>query len=72
MSIMNVRCTMDPISWNEVTNPDTAPCVYEGDGDNGIAIYFENEDNRDEYLSLGHDHQIALQGNDSEDYVAEG
>lgn len=69
---MNTRFTMDPISWNEVKNLDSALCVYEGDGDNGIEIYFENEEDRDIYLSLGKDHRITLQGNDSEDYVAEG
>ncbi len=69
---MNIQCTRDPISWHEVTDLDNAPCVYEGDGDNGIAIYFENEGDRDEYLSLGKDHQIVVKGNDSDDYVAEG
>lgn len=69
---MNVRTTVDPISGNEVSNITMAPCVYDGDGDNGIEIYFENEQDRETYLELGNDHAIALQGNDSEDYVAEG
>ena len=69
---MNIRCTMDPISWHEVSNLDTAPCLYEGDGENGIEIYFENEEHRQIYLSLGQDHRIVLQSNDSDDYVAEG
>ena len=69
---MNIRTTVDPISGQEVTNPETAPCVYDGDGENGIEIYFENEADRQVYLGLGHDHEIALQGNDSDDYVAEG
>ena len=69
---MNIRCTMDPISWREVTNFDAAPCLYEGDGENGIEIYFENEADLEVYRSLGNDHQIVLEGNDSEDYIAEG
>jgi hypothetical protein len=69
---MNIRCTMDPISWRDVTNLDTAPCLYEGDGENGIEIYFENEDDREIYRTLGQDHRIVLEGNDSDDYIAEG
>jgi len=69
---MNIRCTMDPISWHDVVNLENAPCLYEGDGDNGIEIYFENEADRDIYLMLGRDHHITLQGNDSDDYIAEG
>lgn len=69
---MNTRFTMDPISWNEVTDLDSAYCVYEGDGDNGIEIYFENAEDQQIYLAPGKDHRITLQGNDSDDYVAEG
>jgi hypothetical protein len=63
---------MDPISLHEVTNLDTAPCLYEGDGENGIEIYFENEADREIYRTLGQDHKIVLVGNDSNDYIAEG
>lgn len=69
---MNIRCKMDLISWHEVSYLDTAPCLHEGDGENGIEIYFENEEDRQVYLSVGQDHIIVLQGNDSDDYVAEG
>ncbi len=69
---MNTRTTTDPISLNEVPDPANHPCVYEGDGDNGIEIYFENEANRQEYLKIKNDGNIVLEGNDSEDYVAEG
>jgi hypothetical protein len=69
---MNIRCTMDPISWHEVTNLDTAPCLYEGDGENGIEIYFENEADRKIYRTLGQDHRIVLEANNSDDYIAEG
>ena len=50
---MNIRTTADPISMKDVPNPEMHPCFYEGDGGNGIEIYFENESNREEYLSLG-------------------
>lgn len=71
---MHIRVTTDPITMNEVPNPDTHPCVYEGDGVNGLEIYFENENTRDEFLAWGKetDHRITLQGDDSADYVAEG
>ena len=69
---MNRRTTVDPISGHEVTNLETAPWVYDGDGDNGIEIYFENEADRQAYLQPGNDHGISLMGNDSDDYVAEG
>lgn len=69
---MNIRTTKDPISQREVQNPKDHPCVYEGDGDNGIEIYFENEMNRQEYLSMDTSGKIVICGNSSEDYVAEG
>ncbi|MGB7934701.1 MAG: hypothetical protein WCH04_21265, partial [Gammaproteobacteria bacterium] len=72
VSNMNILCTMDPISWNEVTNLDGAPCLYEGDGENGIEIHFENEIDLEIYRTLGQDHRIVLEGDDSDDYIAEG
>ena len=69
---MIIRTTLDPISLNEVPDPENHPCIYEGDGDNGLEIYFENEENRQTYLNMKIDSNIVLKGNDSEDYVAEG
>jgi hypothetical protein len=69
---MNRRCTMDPISWREVTDLDAAPCRYGGDGENGIEPFFENEWERKICKSSGNDHAIVLERNDSEDYVAGG
>lgn len=57
---------------HEVSDPENHPCVYDGDGDNGLEIYFENEENRSLYLNFEMDNKIVLQGNDTEDYVAEG
>jgi len=71
---MNIRVTIDPMTQHEVSNPDRHPCLYQGDGDNGLEIYFENEKSRQAYLVWQDedDHCITLNGNDSDDYVAEG
>ena len=44
--------TLDPISMNDVTDTDNAPYVIEGQGPDALKIYFENEANRSEYLSI--------------------
>ena len=70
---MHIRSTTDPITLLDVTDPDQHPCIYEGDGDNGFEVYFENEDNRQLFLELEvEDYPKIVKGNDSEDYVAEG
>jgi len=69
---MHIRTTTDPMTLRDVPYPEQHPCVYEGDGDNGLEIYFENEENRDAYLALHPEGVIALSGDDSDDYVAEG
>jgi hypothetical protein len=70
--IMHIRTTMDPITLHEVANPEEHPCVYEGDGENGLEIYFENEENKQEYLAMEMADFKIIQGNDTDDYVAEG
>ncbi|MCW9024530.1 MAG: hypothetical protein OQK73_07590 [Gammaproteobacteria bacterium] len=69
---MIIRTTLDPISLHDVPDPEHHPCVYEGDGENGLEIYFENEENRQAYLNLKPESNITLKGDDSDDYVAEG
>lgn len=69
---MHIRSTTDPITLNDVPDPENHPCVYDGDGENGLEIYFESEANRQLYLKLRNDGHIALKGNDSEEYIAEG
>jgi hypothetical protein len=69
---MIIRTTTDPISLHDVPNPELHPCVFEGDGDNGIEIYFENEENRQAYLAMDLEERKVLKGNSSSDYVAEG
>ncbi|MDT8452015.1 MAG: hypothetical protein RQ936_04625 [Gammaproteobacteria bacterium] len=49
---MHIRSTFDPISLRDVPNPEEHPCLYEGDGDNGVEIYFENEDNLQQYINM--------------------
>ena len=56
---MNTRTTTDPILHN-VTDPDRHPCIYAGDGDNGIEIYFDNEENRQPYLQIETSDQVVL------------
>jgi len=69
---MHIRSTTDPITLQDVPDPENHPCVYDGDGDNGLEIYFESEANRQLYLNMSNDGTIALKGDDSDDYVAEG
>ena len=44
--------TLDPMSLNDVTDPENAPFIIEGEGDNAIKIYFETTQNRDDYLNM--------------------
>jgi len=36
----------------DVTDPDNAPFVIEGNGPDALKIYFENEANKAEYLDI--------------------
>ena len=69
---MNIRTTMDPVTLKDIDNPDEHPCLYEGDGDNGVEIYFENELTKQYYLGMELEDRKVVAGSDSEDYVAEG
>lgn len=69
---MIIRTTTDPISLRDVHDPEHHPCVYDGDGENGIAIYFESEENKRIYLDMELEDRKIVSGNDTEDYVAEG
>ena len=44
--------TTDPMTLNDVTGLDNAPFIVEGEGENAIKIYFESEQNRDDYLAM--------------------
>jgi hypothetical protein len=69
---MHIRSTTDPITLRDVPDPEHHPCVYEGDGQDGLEIYFENEENKQAYLGMEIPDRKVLVGDDSEDYVAEG
>jgi len=70
--IMHIRTTTDPVSLRDVPDPENHPCLYEGDGDNGLEIYFENEANKEIYMKMELEDRKVLTGNDTEDYIAEG
>lgn len=69
---MHIRTTLDPISLHEVPDPENRPCLYEGDGENGLEIYFENEENKKTYMEMELEDKKVLIGNDTADYIAEG
>ena len=71
---MHIRSTLDPISLHEVPDPEHHPCLYEGDGVNGVEVYFENEENKKIYMDMDKElgYKKVLASNDSDDYVAEG
>jgi hypothetical protein len=69
---MNLRTTTDPITLREVTDLEHRPCLYEGDGDNGIEIYFESEETKRIYLDMEMEGNKVIRGDDSDDYIAEG
>jgi hypothetical protein len=48
--------TTDPITLNDVLNPETHPYVIEGEGDNALKIYFESEQTKREYLEIAVEH----------------
>lgn len=48
--------TTDPISLVDVQNPDTHPFIVEGEGENALKIYFENEENKNTYLGIDVEH----------------
>lgn len=69
---MNIRTTTDPVTLHEVPDPEHHPYLYEGDGINGLEIYFESEATRRFYLDMELEDRKVLEGSDSDDYVAEG
>ena len=54
-AVMRVTTT-DPITLNDVPNPENHPFVIEGTGENALKIYFENEANKKEYLGIPTEH----------------
>jgi len=50
--IMHIRGTTDPISLRDDPDPGNHPCLYDADGENGLEIYFKNEENEIIYDEL--------------------
>ena len=48
--------TTDPITMNDVPNPEAHPFVVEGEGDSALKIYFESEETKREYLDIAVEH----------------
>lgn len=69
---MFIRTTTDPMTAREVPSPEKHPHLFEGDAQNGLDISFESEQSRQDYIDLKPHDPKVLEGNDSEDYVAEG
>lgn len=44
------KSTLDPVTLNDVNDIENAPFVIEGKGSIALIIYFENEENRIQYL----------------------
>jgi hypothetical protein len=69
---MHIRSTTDPITLNDVPDPEHHPCLYEGDGEDGLEIYFESEETKRMYMDMELADRKVVVGNDTDDYVAEG
>jgi hypothetical protein len=48
--------TTDPMSLNDVKNPESCPFIIEGQGSGAIKICFENEENKAAYLDISVEH----------------
>lgn len=44
--------TTDPITHNDVSDPEEHPFIIEGEGEDVVKIYFENEANKAIYLDI--------------------
>ncbi|MEA3276676.1 MAG: hypothetical protein U9Q81_15555 [Pseudomonadota bacterium] len=69
---MVIRTTTDPITLHDVPNPEEHPYLFEGDKENGLLIYFESEETRRMYQEMEMEDRKVVQGDSTEDYVAEG
>ena len=48
--------TTDPITLNDIHDPEGHPFVIEGSGEAALKIYFESEDTKREYLGISVEH----------------
>lgn len=52
--------TTDPMTGEDLVNPETKPFVIEGKGHLAVKIYFESEESRRAYLNI----EVQHPGND--------
>jgi len=52
--------TTDPMTGEDLVNPETKPFVVEGKGHLAVKIYFESEESRRAYLNI----EVQHPGND--------
>ena len=52
--------TTDPMTGEDIVNPETKPFVVEGKGHLAVKIYFESEESRRAYLNI----EVQHPGND--------
>ena len=69
---MFIRSTTDPITLKDVHNLASHPSVIEGTPENGFEVFFENEINKQAFLLIKLEDKKVLEGNDTDDYIAEG
>ncbi len=48
--------TTDPITGNDVRDPERHPFVIEGTGANALKIYFESDETKQIYLGIAVEH----------------
>ncbi len=48
--------TTDPITLNDIPDPENHPYVIEGEGDSALKIYFESEKTKKEYMDIAVEH----------------
>jgi hypothetical protein len=56
---MNIRTTTDPITLRDVTDIEDHPCIYEGDGENGIEIYLEIGSSKNQLVGYYHSKSLC-------------
>lgn len=48
--------TTDPITGNDIRNPESHPFIVEGNGDSALKIYFESEETKRIFLDIPVEH----------------
>ena len=64
--------TTDPITGEEIRNPQFKPFVIEGRGHLAVKIHFESEETRQVFLDIPTDHPFRLVDNPTDEGYDEG